>query len=321
MLCSKLLMRSQPAVLEAGSPRRAARYRERVCEILSCMPDDSLSAAETIWVTEQWALDSMRSVLELVLAGRLSCSAKTRKPSAASVQAVARALPGGDFYPNHDIAAFAWPLLLQTGGLANLSGAKMQLTPKGQRTLLSPTPQVARDLWLRWIVRGSMDEFSRIDNIKGQRSANVLTAVKGRRLIVATALARLPPDEWMDVDDLFAWMRRRRLDPALARRVRSLFRLHIGHPEHGSLGYDGYGEWSILQGRYTMALLFEIAATLGLVDVRFVDPEGARTDYQRHFAEAELPYLSRYDGLQAIRVTATGVLAFGESLPPISDTE
>ncbi|MET3805537.1 hypothetical protein ABIB25_002541 [Nakamurella sp. UYEF19] len=282
------------------------------------MPEDPLPAAETVWLTERWALDSLRGVLELVVAGRLNCSAQTRRPSLASVQTVASALPGGDFYPHHAIAAFAWPLLLQAGGLANLNGARLQLTARGRVALLSPEPQVVRELWQRWILRGLIDEFSRVDQIKGQRSANVLTAVRGRRQIVATALSLLPPDEWMDVDDLFTWMRRRRLDPAIARGERAMFRLHIGHAEHGSLGYDGYGQWSILQGRYTIALIFEIAATLGLVDVRFVDPTDARTDYRKHFSEAELPYLSRYDGLRAIRVNALGVHALRDA--PISTT-
>jgi hypothetical protein len=268
------------------------------------MPDDPLRGAETVRVTQQWAVDSLGVVLDLVAAGRLSCSVRTRRPSLASTQTVAQALPGGDFYPNHDIAAFAWPLLVQAGGLANLSGAKLQLTPKGRRAVLAPTEQIVRKVWDRWIARGLVDELSRVEHIKGQRSANVLTPIGGRRQIVATALSLLPPDEWMDIDDLFTWMRRRRLDPRIERSVRSMFRLHIGHPEYGSLGSDGYGEWSILQGRYTMALLFEIAAPLGIVDVRFVDPVGARTDYLKHFAEAELPFLSRYDGLQAIRINA-----------------
>lgn len=268
------------------------------------MTEDAMPGAQTVWATQQWALESLGRVLSLVKDGRLSCSAKTHRPSLASVRAVAGVLPGGDFYPNHDIAAFAWPLLVQGGGLANIIGPKLQLTPKGQRVLLAPTPLILQELWDRWITRGLIDEFSRIDHIKGQRSANVLTAVGRRRRIVADALSLLPPDEWMNIDDVFSWMRCRQLDPSIARSVRSLFRLHIGHPEHGSFGYDGYGQWSLLQGRYTMALLFEIAAPLGVVDVRFVNPQAARTDYLRHFAEGELPFLSRYDGLQAIRVNS-----------------
>lgn len=274
-------------------------------ENLLDVTDDAMPAAQTVWATQQWALESLGRVLSLVEDGRLSCSAKTHRPSLASVRTVAGVLPGGDFYPNHDIAAFAWPLLLQCGGLAKVFGPKLQLTMKGRRALLAPTPQILGELWRRWITHGLIDEFSRIDHIKGQRSANVLTAVGRRRQIVATALSLLPPDEWMDIDDLFTWMRRRKLDPSIARSVRSLFRLHIGHPEYGSLGFDGHGEWSLLQGRYTMALLFEIAAPLGIVDIRFVNPEGARTDYLRHFAETEFLFVSRYDGLQAIRVNSS----------------
>ena len=33
---------------------------------------------------------------------------------------VAEVLVAGDFYPDEPIAAFAWPLLLQAGGLARL---------------------------------------------------------------------------------------------------------------------------------------------------------------------------------------------------------
>jgi hypothetical protein len=33
-----------------------------------------------------------------------------------------------------------------------------------------------------------------------------------------------------------------------------------------SLGYSGFADWPILEGRYTLAVLFEYAATLGLID-------------------------------------------------------
>ncbi|WP_405139898.1 hypothetical protein OG589_24415 [Sphaerisporangium sp. NBC_01403] len=43
--------------------------------------------------------------------------------------------------------------------------------------------------WRRWVSNGPIDEFSRIEAIKGQRAANVLTAFKPRRRKVAQALA------------------------------------------------------------------------------------------------------------------------------------
>jgi hypothetical protein len=51
-----------------------------------------------------------------------------------------------------------------------------------------------------------------------------------------------------------------------------------GCAEHGSLGYDGHHGWAVLQGRYTLVVLFEYAVTLGLFDARYTDPEQARAD-------------------------------------------
>ena len=269
--------------------------------------------APTIRETERAALPGLRSVLELTAAGRIRCSDKTKRPTGISVAAVAQALPGGDFYSDLPIASYAWPLLVQAGALAQLSGTKLLLTAKGRALLAAPTANAIRDLWLRWLADGIIDEFSRIEDIKGQRSPNVLTAIKTRRAAVGAALKTCPIGEWITVDDLFAMMRRRRLDPKIARNERALFRLHIGHPEHGSLGYSGYGDWSILQGRYTLAVLFEYAATLGLIDVGFVRPEGARTDYHENFSTDGLPCLSRYDGLQSIRLNPLGAFALGLS--------
>jgi hypothetical protein len=80
------------------------------------------------------------------MTGKLRCSEQTRRPSTATVSAVAEALANGDFYP---------------------------------------------------------DEFSRVEEIKGQRSANVLTAAKPRRKLVGRALAGLTPGEWSSIDALF----------------------------------------------------------------------------------------------------------------------
>lgn len=72
-------------------------------------------------LTEAAALLNLRAVLQCA-AGRLRCSEKTHRPSAASVGVVAAGLVDGDFSDQEPIAAFAWPLLLQAGGLAELAG-------------------------------------------------------------------------------------------------------------------------------------------------------------------------------------------------------
>ncbi|TMR33736.1 hypothetical protein ETD85_19005 [Nonomuraea zeae] len=204
-------------------------------------------------------------------------------------------------------------MLLQAGGLAELAGGKLRLTARGRTALARPAAETIRHLWRRWVSGGLIDELTRIEEIKGQRSKNVLTAVKPRRQHVAAALALCEPGEWVRIDDLFALMRRQGLDPVVARSERALWKLYLVDPEYGSLGWEGYGDWPILEGRYTLAVVFEYAATLGLVDVAYVAPDGARDDYHRNWGSDSLPRLSRYDGLRAVRLNPLGAYALGLS--------
>ena len=261
--------------------------------------------------TARHAADDLRAVLRLCDAGRLRCSEKTRRPSAASVVAVAEALSVGDFYPDEAIAAYAWPLLVQAGGLAEIAGGKLQLTARGRAALGKPAAEVIRGLWRSWVTKGIIDELSRVEHIKGQRAANALTAVKGRRQKVASALAECLPDGWIAVDELFDAMRDAGWSPTVARSDRALWKLYFVDAQYGSLGYAGFGEWEILEGRYTLAVIFEYAATLGLVDVAYDEPAGARDDYHGNWGAEDFDYLSRYDGLRAVRLNGLGAFAFG----------
>lgn len=275
-------------------------------------------------LTEPDAFVNLRAVLELAAAGQLKCSATTSRPSAATVRTIAEHLAHGDFYADEPIAAFAWPLLLQAGGLATLEGTRLQLTPKGRAALGKPPAQTLRLLWQRWLSHAVIDEFSRIDAIKGQRVANVLTAAKPRRQLVATALATCPPGEWIDIDTLFAAMRRGNMSPTIARTDRALWKLYLEDPQYGSLGYDGYHDWSLLEGRYTLAVLFEYAAPLGLIDLDYTHPADARDDFRDNWGADDLDALSRYDGLHALRLTPLGAYALGLAdtyQPATTDTD
>lgn len=267
----------------------------------------------TVRLTEQESQANLQAVLQLCAAGRLRCSEKTRRPSAATVTAVAEVLCGGDFYPDEPIAAFSWPLLLHAGGLAEQAGNRLQLTSRGRAALSAPAAGTLRQLWHRWVSHGLIDELSRVEAIKGQRSANVLTALKPRRQVVAEGLDTCPAGEWVTVDELFATMRRADLSPTVARSERGLWKLYIAEPEYGSLGYLGFHDWPILEGRYTLCVVFEYAATLGLIDVAYSDPAGARDDFRENWGTDDLDYLSRYDGLAAIRLNALGGFALGRT--------
>ncbi|WNZ10350.1 helicase-associated domain-containing protein [Streptomyces sp. 11x1] len=263
--------------------------------------------------TEHEAQANLRAVLQLCAVGRLRCSEKTLRPSAATVRTVAEALSSGDFYAEEPIASFAWPLLLQAGGLAELASGKLALTARGRAALTKPAHDTLALLWRRWLSHGVIDEFSRVEAIKGQRAANVLTAVKPRRAQVGKALAACASGEWTDVDTLFRTMRKAGHDPGIARTERALWKLYLEDPEYGSLGYDGFHNWELLQGRYTLAVLFEYAAVLGLIDVDYRPPVGARDDYRDNWGADWTDCISRYDGLLALRLNPLGAYATGQA--------
>jgi hypothetical protein len=255
--------------------------------------------------TAEEARENLVSVLRLCQEGKLRCSEKSRRPSAATIALVTEVLRDGDFYPSHAIAAFAWPLLVQAARLAELAGGRLQLTPRGRATLARSSPDALGLLWSRWLAAAPMDELSRVEHIKGQRKPNTLTAASKRRQAVGRAIAALPPGEWIQIDALFASMQRQEPPLRVARNDTSIWNLYIADPHYGSLGYLGFHDWPLLEGRYALCVLFEYAATLGLIDVAYTDPAGARDDFRGNWGADDLDYLSRYDGLTAVRRAAS----------------
>lgn len=272
------------------------------------LPDQLASERHTVRLTAAESQADILAALQLCAAGRLRCSEKTQRPSAATVGALTAALAAGDFYPDHAIAAYAWPLLLQAGGLAELAGGRLQLTGRGRAALTNDVPKTISLLWRRWLTSGVIDEMSRIEAIKGQRSTRALTAVKPRRKVIGEGLAACKPGEWVAVEELFARMRRRQPQPTVARDV---WKLYLAEPQYGSLGYAGSHGWDLLEGRYLLCVLFEYAGTLGLFDLAYTDPAGAREDYRNNWGADDLDQLSRYDGLLAVRLNPLGANAFG----------
>src|SRR5438034_1181181 len=77
------------------------------------------------------------------------------RPLAATVRLVEDALVAGDYYDRRDegepVAAFAWPMLLQAGGLGRLAGTRLELTPRGEAVLARPCYPALGELWNRWL--------------------------------------------------------------------------------------------------------------------------------------------------------------------------
>ncbi len=266
--------------------------------------------------TERAACHELQAVLRLIEAGKLTVSDKTRFPTAVGIKAMNPILLGGDFYEEESkdegivpIKPFAWALLVQAGGLAELSGKRLQLTKSGQKALSVLPEKTIVSLWKRWLKTTLIDELRRVDCIKGQtgKGKRGLTAVAGRRQVINEALTSCPPGKWIDIDEFFCQMQA----TATFEVTRDPGHLYISDPNHGNLGYGGFGGWHILEARYSLCLLFEYAATLGLIDIAYISPHGAREDYGELWGTDDMVFISRYDGLLYFRLNPLGTYCLG----------
>src|SRR5262245_37378836 len=265
--------------------------------------------------TEIAAQQELMAVLRLLDKGRVMVSDKTFQPSAATMDELTGRLLDGDFYEiekkeekleEGPIKAFAWPMLLQAAKLVELQGKKLALTRAGRNALGAPPHETLRMIWRRWVKSTLLDEFNRICAIKGQQGKGKrgMTAPEDRRTVIVEALRQCPEGKWVRFDDFSRFMQAAALTFEV---TRDPWGLYISDPQYGSLGYDGYHGWNMLQERYLLVFLFEYVATLGLIDVAYTDPGGARRDYKGMWGGIEdLDYLSRYDGLISFRLNSLG---------------
>jgi hypothetical protein len=260
----------------------------------------------TVRCTAPDALSNLVAVLELTADGQMKCSA-TKRPFASTVKLVEDVLVAGDYYEaGEPIAAFAWPLLIQAGGLAHLDGTRLELTDRGRAALARPCYAALGALWARWLRIVSYDELSRIEAIRGQRKTATLTHAASRRSAVAAGLAAVEPGVWTDVDGLFGILEGQQPPLVVVKGLTALWRLYIIDSYYGSLGHAGRAARDIIEARYALCVLFEYAATVGLIDVAYADPCGARDDYRGLWGADRYACLSRYDGLAAVRVNRLG---------------
>ncbi|MDY3554691.1 helicase-associated domain-containing protein [Gemmata sp. JC717] len=263
------------------------------------------------------------AVLRLIDAGKVRVTDKKQHPTESSLNVVAGVLTGGDFYTaededefDHDpaadlaIKAFAWPMLVQTAGLAEKRSGVLKLTPAGRTALNREPSEVLGKVWAAWEKNRLFDEFARVEAVKGQGRAS-LTAAATRRKAVFAVLKDCQPDAWFAIDDLWRFMRATERGFSLVGE-RDAWKLYITDAEYGSLGYDDEHSWEQLQGRFVLALLFEYAATVGLLDVAYVPPQGARGDFWGRWGADDLSCFSRYDGLLYVRINPLGAWVLGQ---------
>lgn len=282
-------------------------------------PEEGLYLRET----EPEALSEVMALLRLAEQGKLQISDKTGMVSAAGCRKILECLSGGDFFPpevanvpdrkSYDqeigvIKPIGWARLLQTGGYFSSTGTKSKLTPSGIKALSLEPHAIIRHLWAKWLGNTSYDEFNRIDDIKGQQKKGHMTAKPPRRQAIEDALLDCPANKWIDLKNFSNHMLATGYEFEVSK---NLWKLYLGQERYGSFGYEGYGEWHIVQFRYILCLLFEYAATLGLIDIAYVHPRNGLKDFREQWGTDSLEWLSRYDGLRAFRITNLGAFCIG----------
>jgi hypothetical protein len=207
------------------------------------------------------------------------------------------------------IKAFSWPLLLQAAGLVQRNGSRLALTPAGMKALTGSPAGVLCTVWKKWLKSSLFDEFSRIDVIKGQKSkSRVMTALPPRRAAISDMLDLCPVGAWISIDDFSRFMQ---ATDHTFEITHNPWALYISDQEYGNLGHGGFHSWDILQLRYLLCFLFEYAATVGIIDVAYTEPYGARDDFGELWGTDELEFLSRYDALAYFRLTPLGAYCLG----------
>ena len=264
---------------------------------------------------EAAAQQDLLTVLRLISLDKITVSDKTTFPTTATLKLLTPLLAQGDYYSQPSdqegeavgsIQAFAWPMILQAGGLAVAVGKKLQLTAAGQKALSQDAPTTLKMLWKKWLKTRFLDEFRRIETVKGQtgKGQRGFTDLSKRRAPIEQTLMACPADRWVLLDDFKKYM--------IA--TQNTFEV-TRSPEHLSNESSGYSlsyylsEWGLIEKPYLQVFLFEYVATLGLIDVAYVHPEHCGGEYSRHYIR---PITHRYQGLMAFRLNGLGAYCLGQ---------
>jgi hypothetical protein len=276
------------------------------------IPDVEVSA------TERAAFHDLSAALHLVQGGKASVSAATHLPTLATVRQLRQRLLIGDYLDDDytraedAIRPLALLMIVQAARWAAPAGGnKLELTRRGHALLgVQLGAQHIREAWESWARNSLLDEFSRIRAIRGQQSKGTrLTKPAERREKLAAALRDAPVGRWVVLDEFFRYLRAQGRSLTVERGETTL---HLGsYPEYGWLGYVGSNYWDIVVGSYLRALLFEYAATLGMIEIAYTRPEETPHSFGEAYGLDEYEYLSRYDGLLGLRLTSLGAYALG----------
>ncbi|MEM7799264.1 MAG: hypothetical protein AAF633_08750 [Chloroflexota bacterium] len=262
----------------------------------------------TIIETETGGRINLLTYLRMVEQGQLSFASSSRRLTAGSIKKVYGQLVDGDFVEapekmtgNFVVRPFALDVFTQSSGFMT---SHRNLSKEGKAFLETQDIEMFEDAFQQWVEKGSFDELSRIDEIKGLRSKKTrLTVPSSRREKIIEALSWCPAGEWIHIQELFRAMIIWDFDIELETTPDYNLSIKEFYWEMSTQEYHVY-----IKFPYVVIILIEYLATLGLIDVAIThySPYGGDNITFENPTEV-------YENLCHFRINAFGAYVFGQA--------
>ncbi len=304
-------------------PAAVATTAAQIPAVLNVGADHSYRDAEQrpvhVFEGETTVFAELRRVLNLVQAGKVRIQDKSRRPTDAAVRLLTTAMVAPDFdlelpADQRDrytetagpVRAHAWGVLVQQCGWAKPRGSALVLTKAGKDLLSGASPAAFREGVQRFLVDDRFDELNRINHIRGQtgKAKRYMTPPSQRRDAICDSMGDWPLGQWISVDEAFRFI------AASGREwdvTDAPYYLYFAELQYGSLAGAGDG----IERQYLRACLMESLATLGIVDIAYVYPQGLWPELDDSWGMDDLDFCGRYDGLLYVRLSSLGAYCLG----------
>lgn len=285
---------------------------EGVDKVPEFVKNKSLSSSVITAETELIGRTDLLTYLRMVELNQIKLSKTNYRLTAGSVRKVMQNLLDGDFRPLPEkvtgrttIRPFGLDVFTQEAGLVSSRGV---LTGTGKEYLKTQAPDILLAAFEEWSEYGEFDELQRITHLRGVGSKKArLTAPEFRRGRVIEALSWCPVDTWIHINDFYRAFIIWDFDFDVEETEYS--NLYVGSSYYGQL--HGASYWDVTVGLYINAIIWEYLATLGAVDIAFVED-----DYFTVLDTGDLYIdepVSKYDSLLYFRINAWGAYLLGQA--------
>lgn len=258
-------------------------------------------------------------VLRLIQSGKVLLAKSSKRPTEASVRALAEVLIQPDFdleYPKEErrqwepakagpVRAHAWGVLAQQCGWAKPRAGRLLLTDAGKAIMGQFTPERFEEGISEFVWDDDFDELQRVNHIRGQtgKAKRWITPPSERRDAFASGVKNCPVGKWMTFSEIARLIAASGGDHTVTKEG-----LYIGDAHYGGI-YDSSG----LSMQYFRALIMESFATLGLFDIAYCHPHDLWPEFGDAYGSTSHSFLGRYDGLLYVRLNPLGAWGLGEA--------